>query len=382
MPRRAVTFYFILHGIVAGTWISRIPAVSEGLRLEPAVLGWVLVGNMLGALLSGLTSGFIVDRYGSRRITLWMGLGLAGFLPLVAIMPSAAYLFVGLFIHGFIGNTLNIAMNTQATALENRYGRPILSSFHALWSLGALLGALSGAGLAGLELSPFWHFALVGLVLGGVSLGLNRWLLESPSQRQLKPKGAFVWPKGTLLFLGLLGFCAAISDGTIPSWSGVYLRSLGAPESVAALGYAVHQGIMLIGRSTGDWFAMKFGADRLVRFGAMLGGVGLAIGITSRTVEGAFFGIACMGFGMATIYPLIFAAAARTPGVSPAAAMATASSLSTMGGLFGPIIMGNVAEFGGVAMSFYLAALLAAVVSYLAFSLSGYQVTRPTDTKT
>lgn len=359
---------------MAGSFVSRIPAISEGLRLEPSALGWALVGNMLGALLSALTAGFVVDRFGSRRVTRLMGLALVCFLPAVALMPDAAFLFAALVLHGFIGSTLNIAMNTQATALEGRYERPILSSFHALWSLGALVGALAGAGLAGLGFRPFWHFAVVGLVWAGLNLGLSRWLLESPPQRGLKPRGSFVWPKGTLLYLGLLGFCVAISDGSISSWAGVYLRSLEAPESVAALGFAVHQAIMLIGRSSGDWLAGRFGAANLIRFGAAFGGVGLAVGVSSHTVEGAFFGIACMGLGMASTYPLIFAAAARTPGVSPAAAMATASAFSTTGGLVGPILLGNVAQWGGVAWSFYVAALLAVVVSFLAFALGGYKV--------
>ena len=179
--RIAITSFFLLHGVVAGSWVSRIPAISEGLRLEPAALGWALVGNMLGALLSGLMAGFIVDRFGSRRVTRIMGLALLGFLPLVALMPSAVFLFAALIVHGFFGATLNIAMNTQATALEGRYGRPILSSFHALWSLGALIGALTGAGLAELGFRPFWHFGVVGLVWAGLSLWLSRWLLASPS---------------------------------------------------------------------------------------------------------------------------------------------------------------------------------------------------------
>ena len=170
-----------------------------------------------------------------------------------------------------------------------------------------------------------------------------------------------------------MGLCTAISDGSIPGWSGVYLRGLGAPESVAAMGFAVHQSVMLLGRLSGDWLTARYGAVRVVRFGALFGGLGLALGVLSQSVEGALLGIACMGWGMATLFPMMFAAAASTPGLTPASAIASVSTMSTLGGLLGPILLGAVAEVGGVRSSFLLAATLAGVVSGLAFSLSSYR---------
>ncbi|AWR85498.1 MFS transporter [Meiothermus taiwanensis] len=371
--RIAISSFFILHGFVTATWISRIPAEKERLEMSAAVLGLVLLGNMLGALLGGLTAGIWVAWWGSRRVARTFGVAASLSLPLLGALLTPAWLFAGLVLYGFLLNILNIGMNTQAAALEARYGRPIFSSFHALWSAGALLGSLAGAGLAGLGLSPFWHFLLV----GGTGAGLawqagSRLLAASPSpQRQ-----GFVLPKGALLVLGLMGFCTAISDGSIAGWSGVYLRSLGAPESLAALGFAVHQAVMLVGRSSGDWLVQQFGAVQVVRYGSLLGSFGLAVAVVSGTVEGMFFGIACMGLGMATLFPLMFAAAAQTPGMPPAAAIASISTMSTFGGLVGPMLLGIVAEVGTVRASFAVAALLAGVVSYLAFSLAGYQVAR------
>ncbi|RIH85450.1 Inner membrane protein YbjJ [Calidithermus terrae] len=368
--RGALSSLFLLHGFVAASWVARIPAVSEGLGLGAVVLGTVLMGNMAGSLLGGFTSGGLVDRFGSRRVAQLAALAGLGSLLSLALLPSAAFLFVGLGVYGLLMSYLNIAINAQATALEARYGRPIFSSFHALWSLGALLGALSGAALAGLGLEPWLHFALVGLV-GAATVGVGgRWLLETP----VPPiRRVFALPRGPLLFLGLMGLCTAISDGSIPGWSGVYLRGLGAPESVAAMGFAVHQSVMLLGRLSGDWLAARYGAVRVVRFGALFGGLGLALGVLSQSVEGALLGIACMGWGMATLFPMMFAAAANTPGLTPASAIASVSTMSTLGGLLGPILLGAVAEVGGVRSSFLLAATLAGVVSWLAFSLSSYR---------
>ncbi|MER3443873.1 MAG: MFS transporter [Meiothermus sp.] len=364
--RGALSSLFLLHGFVAASWVARIPAVSEGLGLGAVVLGTILMGNMAGSLLGGFTSGGLVDRFGSRRVAQLAALAGLGSLLSLALLPSAAFLFVGLGVYGLVMSYLNVAINAQATALEARYGRPIFSTFHALWSLGALLGALSGAALAGLGLEPWLHFALVGLV-GAATVGVAARDPGPPIRR------VFALPRGPLLFLGLMGLCTAISDGSIPGWSGVYLRGLGAPESVAAMGFAVHQSVMLLGRLSGDWLTARYGAVRVVRFGALFGGLGLALGVLSQSVEGALLGIACMGWGMATLFPMMFAAAASTPGLTPASAIASVSTMSTLGGLLGPILLGAVAEVGGVRSSFLLAATLAGVVSGLAFSLSSYR---------
>lgn len=371
--RIAISAYFVLHGFAAGTWISRIPAEQERLGLSAAVLGGVLLGNMAGALLAGLTSGGTVSRWGSRHVTRFAAMGGFLTLALLGLLGNAASLFLGLALFGFLQATLNIAMNTQAAALEARYERPIFSSFHAIWSAGALSGALSGAGLAGLGLSPLHHFALVGALGIAIAAYAGNYLLSASVSQGRR---MFVLPRGSLLALGLLGFCAAISDGSIAGWSGVYLRSLGAPESVAALGFAVHQSVMFFGRFSGDYLVSRLGAVNVVRFGALLGGLGLAFAVATHTVWGMFAGIAGMGWGMATVFPLLFAASSRTPGLPPALAMASTSTMSTLGGLVGPVLLGAVAEAGTVRASFAVAALLAWVVSYLAFSLAGYRVAR------
>ncbi|HEU4741578.1 MAG TPA: MFS transporter, partial [Meiothermus sp.] len=154
------------------------------------------------------------------------------------------------------------------------------------------------------------------------------------------------------------------------------LRSLGAPESVAALGFALHQSVMFFGRFSGDFMVSRFGAVSVVRLGALLGGLGLAFAVVTHTVWGIFVGIACMGWGMATVFPLMFAASSRTPGLPPALSMASTSTMSTLGGLVGPVLLGAVAEAGTVRASFAVAALLAWMVSYLAFSLANYNVAR------
>ena len=369
--RIAITFYFSLSGFATGTWVSRIPAIAEHLELSSAVLGTVLVGTMIGSLVGGFGGEAVWGRWGSKRTTAGAGLAFGLWLPLVALMPGPVWLFCGLMLYGLFYSTLNIAMNAQASALEVRYGRPIFSMFHSIWSLGALLGALAGSSLAGLGFKPWLHFLLVGLVGALLAWRFGPWLLESPT---LAGRRVLALPRGPLLWIGLMAFCVALSDGTASSWSGVYLRSLKAPESVAALGFGVHQGVMMLGRFSGDWMAARFGPVRLIRFGALFGGLGLALGVLSGTVPGALLGIGCMGWGMATTYPLMFAAAARVSANATARGIASVASMSTMGGLIGPILMGNVAEVGGLDASLLLAAALAGVVSWLAFSLASYRV--------
>ncbi len=365
--RLAIAFFFSLHGFIAASWISRIPAVSERLELKPAILGTVLLANMLGTLLGTIGVPTLIGLFGSRRIVRVMSVSAGLSLFVVSLMPEAVSLFVGLLLMGYVASSLNIAMNSQATALEGLYKRNIVSSFHAIWSLGALLGSLSGAGLANLGFKPWAHFLLVGLALLGLALWVGRFLL--PTSPQSKRQG-FSLPTGPLFLLGLMGLCVAISDGSIAGWSGVYLRSLGSSETIAALGFAMHQGAMIFGRLGGDWLSGRFGPHKVARYGALLGGTGLAIGVLSHSMSGIFVGIACMGLGMGPMYPLMFVAAAKFRPQNTAAAIASVSSMATLGGMMGPPLLGQVAQLGGIGWAFGVAALLAAAVSWLAVSLT------------
>lgn len=365
--RLTIAFFFLLHGFVAASWVSRIPAVSERLELKPAVLGAVLVANMLGTLLGTLLIPTLIGWFGSRRVVRVASVSAVCCLFLVALMPEAVSLFLGLLVMGYAASSLNIAMNSQATALEALYKRPIVSSFHAIWSFGALLGSLSGAALANLGLKPWAHFLVVAAVLAGLALWVGRFLLPT---NPVSKAQSFSLPLGPLFLLGLMGLCAAISDGSIPGWSGVYLRSLGSSETVAALGFAMHQGAMIFGRLGGDWLSLRFGPHRVARIGALIGGLGLAIGVSAHSISGLFLGIACMGLGMGPMFPLMFVAASKFRPQNPAVAIASVSSMSTLGGILGPPLLGQAAQLGGIGWAFGVAALLALAVSGLSVSLN------------
>lgn len=184
--RLAVYATFFVCGLVFAAWVSRIPAIKEKLGLDAAELGLVLFGAPMGLMVALPVTGWAISRRGSHRVVTVAALSNCLVLPFLALAPSGVTLFVALFLFGFTQAALDISMNAQAVEVEQRYARPIMSSFHALFSLGGLVGAALGGVAAGLEVGPLPFFTLMTLFALGVMLGAIRWLIPTPGE----PAGA------------------------------------------------------------------------------------------------------------------------------------------------------------------------------------------------
>jgi fucose permease len=362
--RVAVSVIFFLHGVASGMWVSRIPAVQEQLGLSLATLGLALLGGGLGSLLAMLPMGVVISRAGSRRVALGAGLGASGAFVLLALADSGWTLFGALLVWGATIGTLDVAMNAQGSAIEQRRARPIMSSLHGLWSVGSMSGAAVGALLAALAISPRIQFLAAAPVLAiAVTVGTRRFV----SDREQAAKRPFVWPRGALLPLATMVFCAVAVEGAMFDWSGVFVRrTLDASEGIAAAAPTFFAAAMALGRLVGDPVTVRVSGPTLARGSAVLAAIGLGLVVVAPWAELVFGALMLVGLGLAVLVPLAFSAAGRSPSMPTSTAIAAVATVGYSAFLFAPPAIGLIAEQFTLRGSFVLLLLLLVVIVLLA----------------
>ncbi|MDP9352026.1 MAG: MFS transporter [Chloroflexota bacterium] len=364
--RLAVALVFLVNGTVLANWVSRIPAIQQGLGLSEGILGFALLGAAVGALFSMPTAGWLISRIGSRLVTIGSGLCYCVALPGLAFAPNLPIFMLSLTLFGACNGAMDIAMNAQAAAVEERYRRPIMSSFHGLFSVGGMIGALMGGAAAAQGLGPRTHLSVVAVVLAGVFVLAVRGLL--PSSVDSRSSGpAFARPGRTLLGLGLLTFCVMLGEGAMADWSAVYLDgTLGTSEAYAALGFGAFAVTMALGRLSGDWLSQRFGVVTLLRAGGIVSTVGLAAALLIGTPTAALNGFACAGAGYSVGVPLALSVAGRDSRMAPGPAIAAVATVGYFGFLVGPPVIGLVAELASLRVGLAVVVVLSAVYGLLA----------------
>jgi MFS family permease len=342
--RLAVATIFCLNGMALANWIARIPDVKQQLRLSDQLLGLVLLCAAVGALLAQPTVGWIIGRVGSRRMTTLMLLLFCLSIILPGITTNMLSLMLALFILGACNGGLDVAMNAQAALVEERYGQPIMSSFHGLWSLGGLAGAALGGLFAAQGVTVRTHLLCIAIVATLIALLATRWLLDDAGERHAAGP-SFALPPRALLLLGLIAFGVLFCEGAIGDWSAVYMReSLHTTPGLAATGYAVFSLLMAAGRLTGDSLVLRLGPARVLRAGGALVALGIGMAIVSGVPAIAIVGFGLIGAGLACSFPLLITAAARTPGITASTAIAAIATAGYTGFLVGPPLIGSLAE--------------------------------------
>ena len=346
VARRLLCVVFFCHGAVAGSWAASIPSIKAALDLTEGELGLGLVGAAFGTMCSLPVAGAASARAGNLRVT-----RIGAFLfPLTLALPALAgslpALFGALALLGASGAFLDVSMNAYGIDVERRYERPILSSFHGLWSL----GAFAGASFAGIAAAAGWsstaHLGAGALLLMLVGV-LAAWRLPRlGADEAAEPPPAFARPTKRLAALGAIAFCAVLGEGSAFDWSGVYLReSLGSSEALATAGLTAFALVMAGGRFVGDRLTERWGRVRLVRNSSLVAAAGMGVAVVSQEATLAVVGFALLGGGLSCIVPAMFASAGHGEGGPGIAAVGT---LSYLGFFLGPPAVGGMAEIIGL----------------------------------
>ncbi len=363
----AVVARFLIHGLAVSTWVSRIPSVKAVLHLGDGVFGFCLFGTAVGSVIGIPICGWCVTRYGSRRACIWTSIGLCLALILPALAISAVTLFAGLFVFGLMLGGNDVAMNSQAVSVEKLLGSRTMSRFHAMFSLGGIIGAAGGGWIASHGVSAREHLEVLAIVFFIFSLATAPLLMEAaPQPRHHDSRLRLRTMPVALLVLCAIGFCIFLSEGAIADWTAIYLRQvLRAGAGLAAMGYAVFSAAMAVFRLCGDWITSRLGFAWTVRGGALLAACGLASALLVQNPYWALPGFALVGAGFSSIIPLVFAAGGRIQAVSEGAGVAAVSGLGYLGFLVGPTAIGFVSELTSLRVGMFLIVVLSLVAAGL-----------------
>ena len=353
--RLAVALVYFSMGLCFSSWASRIPDIKTALNLNDALFGSILFALPVGQFLMMPISGKLVTRFGSHRTLLF---GLPAYticLMLVAQMKTGWALAIALFIFGLAGNLSNISVNTQGVAAERLYKRPIMASFHGGWSLAGFTGALIGLLMINLNITPFWHFVTVVLIVWTIVRINYPYLVKiNPADNTEQPKRRFFSKPDRMLFqLGVIGFCSMASEGAMFDWSGVYFKDVvGAPQSLIVLGYTSFMIMMSTGRFVADYLISKIGRKRLMQISGVLISGGLFTSVLFPYLVPCTIAFMMVGLGVSSIVPSVYSAAGRHASIPPGIALATVSSVSFLGFLMGPPLIGYISAAAGLRYSF------------------------------
>ncbi len=358
--RVAVTTIFFVNGFVLASWVPHIPAIKAYHGIGDGELGLVLVAMPLGSLLALSAAGVLIGKFGSRAMTAMAAIALCLVLPLPILAPTLVFLAAALAVLGACGGFLDVSMNSQAISVEAAYGRPIMSSFHASYSLGGLTGAAATAVALKLGIGPKPHVittALMTVALAALSIGsLAPSAAPTRDVDQRKSNRA-----RALIVLGTLAFLGLLAEGSMADWSAVYLHDvLSSDDAVAAAGFAIFSMMMAIGRLTGDSIVARLGHASSLRLSGLLAALGLGVALLIDNPLVAIVGIGIMGFGIANVIPIIFDAAGTKGGGPTGTAIATVASIGYFGLLAGPPLIGLTAELVGlrIALAYVCAACI------------------------
>jgi HAD superfamily hydrolase (TIGR01509 family) len=366
--RFAIAFFFFADGLLIGSWAARIPAVRHHAHLTNAQLGLALFAMSLGALAAMPLAGWLSERIGSRVVTIASTVGAAGAVVLASLAGGLGQLAAALVAFGAGFGGINVGANAQGLALERRYGRSILASFHAAFSAGGLAGAGVGALAAAADIAPRTHFALIASAIAVGSVATARRLLP-PEPRTAQSGRIFVPPPRTLLVLGAVAFSTMLAEGAVADWSALYLsHSLAATAAVSALGYTGFSLMMATSRTLGDRRNERFGPVALARGGGLLAAAGLAGALVLGTAPAALAGFAAMGAGLGVVVPVVFRAAGSSPTVAPGIGLAAVSTIGWLGFLAGPPAIGVAAGAVGLGKALVIVVAATLLVALLARS--------------
>ncbi len=348
----ATRLAFLAAGFSMGCWSPLIPFARTRLGASDAQVGLLLLSLGVGSIAAMPATAALSARLGTRPIIMVSGLGLTATLPLLASVTSPVGLAGALLLFGALIGTLDVAMNVHAVEVERASAKPLMSGFHALYSVGGLCGSGGLTFLLSKGLQPL-PSAVCGSIVVLVSM-----LGAAPHLLRTRPSGhgpLFVVPHGTVLLLAALAAAAFLTEGAILDWGALLImdtRQIGVTH--AGVGYLLFSVAMTLGRLSGDRVVALAGARRVLFWGGLTTVAGFLVLLVVPPVTAAMTGFLLIGFGASNIVPVLFSQAGRQRAMPPAFAVAALTTTGYAGILAGPAAIGYLAHVAGLARAFWL----------------------------
>jgi len=285
---------FLSHSAITGSWGARVPTIKQDVGLTDAQLGLALAAMAAGTLIGGRLGGLVSSTFGGRAV---VRIGIPAYaiaLVVAAAAGSLATLIAALLAFGIVAAVVDVAMNTEAVVVERLRGRPLISGFHGVWSVGLMLGALGGVVAAGADVEPVRQFAVVAVIVAAAYATALAGLPHPGSDARDAHADKARWSLG-LVLLGLIAFSSFVAEGAAADWAAVYLHEhAGSGTAVAAAGFAGFSLAMAGSRFLGDWLAVRFGPVRLVRTACVMAATGMALALLVQEPPAGIVGFALL----------------------------------------------------------------------------------------
>ncbi len=362
-PRLATRVQFAVLGVLAGAWGVHVPSAKATYALEARALGAALLCSSLGAFTTLFFAGRIVAKLGARGASVVGGLLMTAVLASVLVLPTPWLLFPLMMLLGAGESIFDIAINAEAAVLERESRRPLMTGFHAMFSVGAMAGSALAAALLRAEVPARVQLGAIGAALAITGVVASRGMLAvHPSDDE--PKAHFTWPHGMLLAIGLLIAVGLLAEGAMYNGSVRYVQQeLHAPQARAALAYVTFAGAMAAMRFVGDTLRRRFPERTILIASGTLATVSLAVVLLIGNATVAIAGFAVTGIALATVVPILYLSATRVPGISSAAAIASVSSMGALGMMAGPPLVGTIAQVTSLTVAMWAVVLSSAVLA-------------------
>ena len=350
--RFSLSLFFFMSGFGFSTWASRIPTIKALFDLNEAELGNLLMTMPVSSLIGLPISGWLVSKFDSRVPLLAAFIFFSAGLSFIGFAEDLWFLVAGIFLFSFSMRIGNIAMNTQSITLQKSYTRKILGSFHGIWSLGGVTGVLFSTVMIKFNVAMQAHLlvvAIIGVVLSG---GAYKFLLtndRSTSGNKLKMGK----PDKFILYLGLLIFFAALCEGGMFDWSGVYFKEV-VNEEIFTLGYLIFMCFMALSRFFSDRIIERIGMEKMFILSSSLVAAGVLLMIIFPYLWPAMIGFSLVGIGVAAVVPMIFSLAGTSEKYSAGMAISIIATYAIVGMLLGPPLVGYLAHLFNLKISFIL----------------------------
>lgn len=379
--RIAVAALFLTNGALFANVVPRYFGIKADLALDNAAYGLAIAAFPAGAIIAGLAAAAIIRRFGSARAAVVGTVLTAAGTVLVGFAPSLPLFAGALFLAGATDAITDVGQNTHGLRVQRRFGRSIINSFHAIWSIGAVLGGSMAAAAIALDVPRSIHLTISAVLFSTVALIALRFCLPGKdtdakpaldaSETAAVPRLRGALTPRLMLTVGalvLIAIAGTLVEDAGSTWAAVYLGAdLGAPAALAATGFIALVGAQFIGRLVGDRLVDRFGQRTVARVGGIIAAVGMGAALIIPTIPGTILGFAAAGFGVATLVPAAMHEADELPGLRAGTGVTVVSWLMRLGFLLSPPIVGLVAE----ATSLRIGLLVVPLAGVLAFALAG-----------
>lgn len=367
--RLAVKIIFFLNGFVHANYFSRLPRIQDHFSIDNGTIGVVLLSASFGALIAMPFTGWLIIRNGSRKIGLFSSYFYCASVPFIPFAPDLAWLIAIFFLIGIATGMMDVSMNSQAVMIEQRLGKPIMTSFHAFFSIGMMLGALAGSLFTRLDTSLAAHFVIIGVV-SVITVFISRYYLIADAPAHRASEGpAFRLPNTAMVGIGIIAFCSMLGEGAMADWSTNYMENIAfSSKALAPIGLSAFAFAMTIGRVFGDGARIRFGDRRLMIICGLISSAGLALSIAVPAPAFVITGFFIVGIGLSVIVPIAYSVAGSAKGLPPGVGLAMVTTVGYSGFLFGPPVIGFLADLFTLRLALLLVLLL-----FLAMTFLGYR---------